>query len=102
MLNLAQSLVVTFINVIFAALNYIKGPVALVVGVALIVFMLASPAEAAVIQCNAVNCDILVSPVESFWNSLTSNRKVSVFMFIFAALATVTLVWHDKKEQAVK
>ena len=102
MLNLTISFVQTFISVLLSFVSFIKGPVLLVLGVALAVFLLASPAEAAVIQCNAVNCDILVSPVESFWNSLTSNRKVSVFMFIFAALATVALVWHDKKEQAVK
>lgn len=101
MLNLAQSFMSTFISVIFSFLNLIKGPVALVFGVILVVFMLASPAEAAMIQCNASHCDMLVSPVQSLWDSLSSTRKASLLMFIFAALATVVLVWHDKKEQSV-
>ena len=101
-MNIIVSFAQTFLAVIFAALNFVKGPVAIVVAVITVVIVLASPAEAAVIQCNASHCDMLVSPVQSLWNSLSTSRKVSVFMFIFAALATVALVWHDKKEQAVK
>ena len=60
MLNLAQSLVVTFINVILSFVTFIKGPVLLVVGVTtLVAFLLASPAEAAVIQCNVSDCSML-------------------------------------------
>lgn len=47
MLNLAQSFVTTFISVILSFISFVRGPVALVFGVILIVFLLASPAEAA-------------------------------------------------------
>ena len=102
MLNLTISFISTFVAVLLSLVSFIRGPVLLVVGVITVVIVLASPAEAAVIQCNASHCDMLVSPVQSLWNSLSTSRKVSVFMFIFAGLATLALVWHDKKEQAVK
>ena len=98
MLNLAQSLVVTFINVIFAALNYIKGPVALVVGVALAVFLLASPAEAAVIQCNASGCP----PVTSWWDLLPWNEKAGIVLFFGGLIIGNVLMWHDRKVTAAR
>ena len=91
MLNLTQSFALTFINVIFAALNYIKGPVALVVGVALAVFLLASPAEAAVIQCNVSGCP----PVTSWWGSLEPRIKHGVMFWAFAIPTMLYFIIED-------
>ena len=96
MLNLTQSFALTFINVIFAALNYIKGPVALVVGVALAVFLLASPAEAAVIQCNVSGCP----PVTSWWGSLEPRIKHGIFFWAFAAPVMLYFIIEDMVKRA--
>ena len=98
MLNLAQSLVVTFINVIFAALNYIKGPVALVFGVILIVFLLASPAEAATIKCAMNDCP----PVETLWSLLEIHEKAGIFIFFGGLISGIVIMWHDRKVTAAR
>ena len=56
MLNLAQSFVTTMLSVIFGFLSYLKGPVLLVGGIAMLVLVLASPAEAAVLKCAVSDC----------------------------------------------
>ena len=96
MLNLTQSFALTFINVIFAALNYIKGPVLLVVGVILVVFLLASPAEAAVIQCNVSGCP----PVTSWWGSLEPRIKHGVMFWAFAIPAMLYFIIEDMVKRA--
>ena len=96
MLNLTQSFALTFINVIFAALNYIKGPVLLVVGVILVVFLLASPAEAAVIQCNISGCP----PVTSWWGSLEPRIKHGVMFWAFAAPTMLYFIIENMVKRA--
>ena len=91
MLNLAQSFVTTFISVILSFISFVRGPVALVVGVILIVFLLASPAEAAVIQCNVSGCP----PVTSWWGSLEPRIKHGVMFWAFAIPTMLYFIIED-------
>ena len=94
MLNVAQSFVITFVSIILSFVNFIRGPIALVVGVALTVFLLASPAEAAVIQCNIVDCSILTS----HWYDLILERKAAVVLLLVGGGITIYLLATDKGE----
>ena len=91
MLNLTQSLVVTLISLFVSFINFLKGPVTLVVGVALVVFLLASPAEAAVIQCNVSGCP----PVTSWWGSLEPRIKHGVMFWAFAVPVMLYFIIED-------
>ena len=91
MLNLSISFVQTFISIFVSFINFLKGPVALVVGVALVVFLLASPAEAAVIQCNVSGCP----PVTSWWGSLEPRIKHGIFFWAFAAPVMLYFIIED-------
>ena len=51
MLNLATSFVTTMLSLVIGLLSYLKGPVLLISGVATLVLVLSSPAEAAQIKC---------------------------------------------------
>lgn len=96
MLNLAQSFALTFVSIILSFINFIKGPVALVVGVALVVFLLASPAEAAVIQCNVSGCP----PVTSWWGSLEPRIKHGVMFWAFAIPTMLYFIIEDMVKRA--
>ena len=96
MLNLAQSFALTFVSIILSFNNFIKGPVLLVVGVILIVFLLASPAEAAVIQCNVSGCP----PVTSWWGSLEPRIKHGVMFWAFAAPTMLYFIIEDMVKRA--
>ena len=96
MLNLAQSFELTFVSIILSFINFIKGPVALVVGVALVVFLLASPAEAAVIQCNVSGCP----PVTSWWGSLEPRIKHGVMFWAFAIPTMLYFIIEDMVKRA--
>lgn len=91
MLNLSISFVQTFISIFVSFISFLKGPVALVVGVALVVFLLASPAEAAVIQCNASGCP----PVTSWWGSLEPRIKHGIFFWAFAVPVMLYFIIED-------
>lgn len=97
MLNLAQSFVVTLINVFVSFLSFIKGPVALVAGVTFVVFLLASPAEAAVIQCNISDCSMLAQSFPEWWDSLVWHKKAAVILFFSGLIIGNFLMWHDRK-----
>ena len=96
MLNLTQSFALTFINLVLSFISFLKGPVALVVGVALVVFLLASPAEAAVIQCNVSGCP----PVTSWWGSLEPRIKHGVMFWAFAAPTMLYFIIEDMVKRA--
>ena len=98
MLNLTTSFISTFISLIFAALNFIKGPVALVVGVCLVVFLLASPAEAATIKCAMDDCP----PVETLWSLLEVHEKAGIFIFFGGLISGIIIMWHDRKIVAAR
>lgn len=102
MLNLTTSFISTFISLIFAALNFIKGPVALVVGVAFTVLMLASPVEAAVIQCNISDCSMLAQSFPEWWDLLVWHKKIAVVLFFSGLIIGNFLMWHDRKTTAAR
>lgn len=102
MLNLAQSFVSTFISVILAALNLIKGPVAIVFAVITIVIVLASPAEAAVIQCNISDCSMLAQSFPEWWDLLVWHKKIAVVLFFSGLIIGNFLMWHDRKTTAAR
>ena len=91
MTTLAISFVQTLLNVLVSFLLYIKGPILVVFGVILIVFLLASPAEAAVIQCNVSGCP----PVTSWWGSLEPRIKHGIFFWAFAAPVMLYFIIED-------
>ena len=97
MLNLAQSFALTFVSIILSFINFIKGPVLLVVGVILVVFLLASPAEAAVIQCNVSGC-----PPVSWWSLMPWNEKAAVILYFGGLIIGNVIMWHDRKVTAAR
>ena len=100
MLNLAQSFISTFISIVLSFVNFIKGPVALVVGVTLVVFLLASPAEAAVIQCNVSDCSMLATSFPEWWSLIPLHKKAAVILFFGGLIIGNFLMWHDRKVTA--
>ena len=97
MLNVAQSFVLTFVSIILSFVNFIRGPIALVVGVALTVFLLASPAEAAVIQCNVSDCSMLATSFNEWWSLIPLHKKAAFVLFFAGLTIGNVLMWHDKK-----
>jgi hypothetical protein len=97
MLNVIASVVATFASVL---VSFIKGPVTLVVGVAFTVFMLASPAEAAVIQCNVYDCSMLAQSFPEWWDLLVWHKKAAVILFFSGLIIGNFLMWHDRKVTA--
>ena len=91
MLNLTQSFALTLISLFVSIIDFIKGLVLLVLGVILVVFLLASPAEAAVIQCNVSGCP----PVTSWWGSLEPRIKHGIFFWAFAAPVMLYFIIED-------
>ena len=102
MLNLTISFVQTFISVVLSFVNFIKGPVALVVGVTLVVFLLASPAEAAVIQCNVSDCSMLATSFTEWWSLIPLHKKAAVILFFSGLIVGNFLMWHDRKIVAAR
>ena len=98
MLNLIASVVATFISLVINTLVYIRTPI--VVGVAFTVFMLASPAEAAVIQCNVSDCSMLAQSFPEWWDLLVWHKKAAVILFFSGLIIGNFLMWHDRKVTA--
>ena len=96
MTTIAISFIQTLISLLLSLINLVKGPVALVVGVILIVFLLASPAEAAVIQCNVSGCP----PVTSWWGSLEPRIKHGVMFWAFAIPTMLYFIIEDMVKRA--
>ncbi len=97
MLNLAQSFALTFVSIILSLINFIKGPVALIVGVILVVFLLASPAEAAVIQCNASGC-----PPLGWFPAIVEDKDLrnACFFWAFAIPTMLYFIIEDMVKRA--
>ena len=102
MLNLTTCFVSTFISIILSFVNFIRGPIALVVGVCLVVFLLASPAEAAVIQCNVSDCSMLAQSFPEWWDLLVWHKKIAVVLFFSGLIIGNFLMWHDRKTTAAR
>ena len=94
MLNLTMSFVVTLINVCSSFLSFIKGPVLLVFT---IIIMLASPAEAAVIQCNISDCSMLAQSFPEWWSLIPWTKKAAFVLFFSGLIIGNILMWHDRK-----
>ena len=97
MLNLTISFISTFVAVLLSFVSFIRGPILLVVGVCLVVFLLASPAEAAVIQCNISDCSMLAQSFPEWWDSLVWHKKAAVILFFSGLIIGNFLMWHDRK-----
>ena len=93
MLNLTTSFISTFVAVILSFVNFIKGPIALVIGVALAVLLLASPAEAATLKCAMNDCP----PIETLWSLLEIHEKAGIFLFFGGLISGIVIMWHDRK-----
>ena len=90
MLNLAQSFVTTMLSLVIGLFNFIKGPLLLVSGIATLVLVLASPAEAATIKCALGDCPPLSGMI---WE-----RKLSLLLILIGGLITIFLSITEKGE----
>ena len=90
MLNLATSFVTTMLSVIFGFLSYLKGPVLLVGGIAILILALSSPAEAAIIKCAVSDCPPL--------DGMIWERKLSLLLILIGGLITIFLLTTEKGE----
>lgn len=90
MLNLATSFVITMISLIIGFFNFIKGPLLLVSGIATLVLVLSSPAEAAIIKCALNDCPPLSGMI---WE-----RKLSLLLLLIGGLITIFLIATEKGE----
>ena len=90
MLNLATSFVTTMLSLVIGLLSYLKGPVLLVGGIAMVVLILASPAEAAVLKCAVSDCPPL--------DGMIWERKLSMLLLLIGGLITIFLITTEKGE----
>ena len=90
MLNLAQSFVTTMLSVIFGFFSYLKGPVLLVGGIAILILALSSPAEAAIIKCAVSDCPPL--------DGMMWERKLSLLLLLIGSIITAYLLLDNKGE----
>ena len=89
MLNLTTSFVITMISLIIGLFNFIKGPLLLVSGIATLVLVLASPAEAAQIKCALGDCPPL--------DGMIWERKLSLLLLLIGGLITIFLLITTEK-----
>lgn len=97
MLNLTTSFVNTFVSIVLSFLSFLKGPMLLILGVIAVVFLLAPPVEAAVIQCNVSGC-----PPISWWGAMPIHDKAAVILFFSGLIVGNFLMWHDRKVTAAR
>ena len=90
MLNLATSFVTTMLSLVIGLLSYLKGPVLLISGVATLVLVLSSPAEAAQIKCALNDCPPLSGMI---WE-----RKLALLLLLIGGLITIFLIATEKGE----
>ena len=89
MLNLALSFINTTLNIIIGFISFLKGPIILVAGVATVVLVLASPAEAATIKCALGDCPPLSGMI---WE-----RKLALLLLLIGGLITIFLLITTEK-----
>ena len=83
MKTLALSFVTTMLSLVIGLLSYLKGPVLLISGVATLVLVLSSPAEAAQIKCALNDCPPLSGMI---WE-----RKLALLLLLVGGLITIFL-----------
>ena len=102
MLNVAQSFISTFVAVLLSFVSFLRGPVLFIAGVITVVIMLASPAEAAVIQCNVSDCSMLATSFNEWWSLIPLHKKAAVILFFSGLIVGNFLMWHDRKIVAAR
>ena len=102
MLNVAQSFISTFVAVLLSFVSFLRGPVLFIAGVITVVIMLASPAEAAVIQCNVSDCSMLATSFNEWWSLIPLHKKAAFVLFFAGLTIGNVLMWHDRKVTAAK
>ena len=90
MLNLATSFVTTMLSLVIGLLSYLKGPILTVAGVAILILVLSSPAEAATIKCALGDCPPLSGMI---WE-----RKLALLLLLIGGLITIFLLTTEKGE----
>ena len=90
MLNLATSFVTTMLSLIIGFLSFLKGPILTVAGVAVLILVLSSPAEAAIIKCAVSDCPPL--------DGMMWERKLSLLLLLIGGLITIFLIATEKGE----
>ena len=90
MLNLALSFATTMLSLIIGFLSFLKGPILTVAGVAILILVLSSPAEAAIIKCAVSDCPPLSGMI---WE-----RKLSLLLILIGGLITIFLIATEKGE----
>ena len=84
MLNLATSFVTTMLSLVIGLLSYLKGPILTVAGVAILILVLSSPAEAATIKCAMHDCPPL--------DGMIWERKLALLLLLIGGLITIFLL----------
>ncbi len=90
MLNLATSFVTTMLSLVIGLLSYLKGPILTVAGVAILILVLSSPAEAAIIKCAVSDCPPL--------DGMMWERKLSLLLLLIGSIITAYLLLDNKGE----
>ena len=90
MLNLATSFVTTMLSLIIGFLSFLKGPILTVAGVAILILVLSSPAEAAIIKCAVSDCPPL--------DGMMWERKLSLLLLLIGSIITAYLLLDNKGE----
>ena len=84
MKTLALSFATTMLSLVIGLFNFIKGPLLLVSGIATLVLVLSSPAEAAQIKCALGDCPPLSGMI---WE-----RKLALLLLLVGGLITIFLL----------
>ena len=84
MKTLALSFATTMLSLVIGLFNFIKGPLLLVSGIATLVLVLSSPAEAAQIKCALGDCPPLSGMI---WE-----RKLALLLLLIGGLITIFLL----------
>ena len=90
MKTLATSFVTTMLSLIIGFLSFLKGPILTVAGVAILILVLSSPAEAAIIKCAVSDCPPL--------DGMMWERKLSLLLLLIGGLITIFLLTTEKGE----
>ena len=89
MKTLATSFVTTMLSLIIGFLSFLKGPILTVAGVAILILVLSSPAEAAIIKCAVSDCPPL--------DGMIWERKLALLLLLIGGLITIFLLITTEK-----
>ena len=87
--TLALSFVTTMLSLVVSSLSFLKGPILMISGIATLVLLLASPAEAAQIKCALGDCPPL--------DGMIWERKLSLLLLLIGGLITIFLLITTEK-----